>query len=509
MRVSNPWVACTIVFIASFCTLVIELIAGRIMAPYIGVSLYTWTSIIGVVLAGISLGNFTGGWLADRSASNVLLGALFIVSGILSLGILAATNLFVNLDVSREIPLMGRIVIYTAGIFFLPTFVLGTISPVVIKLSLVDLARTGSTVGLIYAVSTVGSIVGTFVTGFFLIEAMGTRSIVWTVAAILIVVGIVIGQFWRGIPRATVIALVVAGVGVFYSYRATFAAPCVVESSYYCIRISSAKIDGVDVKSMVLDHLVHSYVSLDDPKFIGYGYERVYNEITEWHVRDKPRFSTLSIGGGGYTFPRYIGAVYPFADIDVLEVDPAVTRAAHDFLALPLESRVRTINQDARLWFIENRPRDRYDLVYGDAFNDLSVPYHLTTREFDRMVRESMRDDGILMTNIIDNYHSGEFLRAYLRTLGDVFEHVYLFALGRAWEGRGPSTYVALASPKKLDIDAFMQFEGLMTTRAKFTAVLDDESLRDYLNSGRQFALTDDYAPVDNLLARLFVERGF
>ena len=509
MRISNPWIACTIVFVASFCTLVIELIAGRIMAPYIGVSLYTWTSIIGVCLAGISLGNYVGGRIADRMASNVTLGVLFLISGVSSLAILALIDYVITFEIGRSIPLIARIVAYTGGIFFLPTFILGTVSPVVIKLSLVDLNRTGSIVGRIYAVSTAGSIVGTFVTGFYLIEALGTRSIVWVVSVVLIVMGLVIGQFWRTPVRAAAVVLVLAILSVFVSYRESFAAPCVKESSYYCIRISEATIDGRSVKSLVLDHLVHSYVDLDDPKFIGYGYERVYSELTEWHVSVKPAFRTLSIGGGGYTFPKYVTAFYPGAHADVLEIDPAVTQAAHDRLNLPFDERIRTFNQDARLWFIENQPVGQYDLVYGDAFNDLSVPYHLTTLEFDRMVRRSMRGDGILMTNIIDNYRSGEFLRAYLRTLTESFEHVYLFGLGAAWEGRGASTYVAVASPSRLDVDSFVEFEGQTTRRQKFSTVMDAQMLRDYLESGRRIVLTDDYAPVDNLVARLFVERGF
>jgi len=168
-----------------------------------------------------------------------------------------------------------------------------------------------------------------------------------------------------------------------------------------------------------------------------------------------------------------------------------------------------TFNRDARLWYIEQQPVAQYDIIYGDAFNDLSVPYHITTLEFDRMVRRSLKDDGILMTNIIDNYHTGEFLRAYLRTLTLSFEHVYLFGLGRAWEGRGPSTYVAVASPSALDLASFRDFVGPTTRREKYTGILDDAKLREYLATGRQFALTDDYAPVDNLVARLFVERGF
>src|SRR5205823_11038219 len=112
----------------------------------------------------------------------------------------------------------------------------------------------------------------------------------------------------------------------------SFAAPCLVESSYYCIRVSTATVDGRNVRSLVLDHLVHSYVDPDDPTFIGYGYERVYNEVTEWHVSDKPRFSSFFIGGGGYTFPKYLTTAYPGASATVAEIDPRVTRAAHDEL---------------------------------------------------------------------------------------------------------------------------------------------------------------------------------
>src|SRR5262249_21420723 len=136
--------------------------------------------------------------------------------------------------------------------------------------------------------------------------------------------GLVIGQFWRSLARAAAAVLVVLFVGGFVWFRDSLVtpAPCVRESSYYCIRISQATIDGRPVKSLVLDHLVHSYVDLDDPKFIGYGYERVYSELTEWHARSRPEFRTLSIGGGGYTFPKYVTAYYPGAHADVLEIDP-------------------------------------------------------------------------------------------------------------------------------------------------------------------------------------------
>src|SRR5438132_4393662 len=128
MRLSNPWIACTIVFVASFCSLVIELIAGRIMAPYIGVSLYTWTSIIGVVLAGISLGNYVGGRIADRAASPATPGVLFLLSGLASPAMLLTTYVVMSANLAQELGLVARIVLYTTAIFFAPAFLMGTIS---------------------------------------------------------------------------------------------------------------------------------------------------------------------------------------------------------------------------------------------------------------------------------------------------------------------------------------------------------------------------------------------
>src|SRR3984893_1429835 len=189
------WSACLVVFVSSACALVIELIAGRIMAPYIGVSLYTWTSVIGVVLAGMSVGNYLGGLVADRRASRRTLGLVFLARSVASLGILVVTQAVVVANV--RLSFLPRIVFDTTAIFFLPSLVLGMISPIVVKLALADLGRAGNTVGTIYACSTVGSIVGTFLTGFWLISWLGSRAIVWLVAVVLLLMGLVIGEFFK------------------------------------------------------------------------------------------------------------------------------------------------------------------------------------------------------------------------------------------------------------------------------------------------------------------------
>ena len=136
-------------------------------APYVGVSLYTWTTVIGVVLAGMTVGNYLGGWLADRHASLRLLGLVFLLAGLVSLGMLAVDTLGVRL--AADWPIVVQILVLTGGLFLLPSVLLGMISPMVAKLAVRDLARTGRTVGRIYAAGAAGSIAGTFATGYWLI----------------------------------------------------------------------------------------------------------------------------------------------------------------------------------------------------------------------------------------------------------------------------------------------------------------------------------------------------
>jgi len=212
-----------VVFIASFCTLVIELVAGRIMAPYVGVSLYTWTSIIGVVLAGISIGAYLGGLIADRYPRPSTLGWLLFLSGLGAFSISPLTNLIGGAQFQTS--LMIRILLLTTVIFFIPSCLLGMISPVVVKLTLNNLDKTGNVVGKIYAFSTLGSILGTFATGFFLISWMGTRHILLTMGIILIICSPIFGGFLR--KRKTValffvflFLLLVLPVAALYGYVA-------------------------------------------------------------------------------------------------------------------------------------------------------------------------------------------------------------------------------------------------------------------------------------------------
>ncbi|MBI5653635.1 MAG: fused MFS/spermidine synthase [Chloroflexi bacterium] len=493
------WQPNLIVFVSSACIMILELVAGRIIAPHVGSSLYTWTSVIGVVLAGITLGNYLGGRLADRWASLRFLGVVYILAALSSAGIVGLDRMY--RVTPPEWSIVIEIVAFTAVLFFLPCTILGMISPIVVKLSLSDLAKTGSTVGKIYAAGAAGSIVGTFATGFWLISWFGTYTIVWGVAAVLLALGLffLLGARWQ----SGIIALVlIAGGSLIALNQQWLVGPCVRETNYYCIKIIDRDEDGVPVRQLVLDHLVHSFVELNNPRKLVYGYEKTYAEVAQmWSARGKP-VSVAMIGGGGYTFPRYMETVYPNSIIHVIEIDPGVTQVAHDLLAFRTDTKVVTYNEDARMFFARP-PTMKYDLVLGDAFNHYQVPHHLTTKEFNDRVRAFLADDGVYIVNIIDGPY-GEFARAYFHTLRQTFPNVYIAEGNYNWRQVSRSFFLLIGSNVPLDLDALKNFDGDDGDPLLSRLMAGPDQINRLLTEAPLITITDQYAPVDQMLESVF-----
>ena len=507
--------AAVVVFIASFCTMVIELAAGRVLAPYVGVSLYTWTSIIGVVLAGISGGAWAGGWLADRRPVASTLGWLLLASGLFAIAIVPATSLLAadhGLLTSAGIAttLLERVVILSFLLFFLPAFILGMISPVAVKLAVRDLATTGQVVGRIYALSTLGSIAGTFTTGFYLVAKFGTRATLIGVGVALIVSALLFGALFGRRGRAAAVLLIClvaawAGLRPGAELPPPYQDPLLPrvatgtvhreESQYYTIQVvrTVREDTGAPLHALHLDHLVHSFGDLEDPAYLHYSYLRMFRDMIEETVERRPDARILFIGGGGYTLPRLVAGTWPDTVVDVVEIDPAVTRVAYRYFKVPAVSNIRTVNEDAR-WFAM-RASSQYDVILIDAFNDLSVPYHLTTREFTLLLQRLLRPGGVVAANVIDDFGDGRFLASYLATLQSVFGET---EVGLAMEDptdvdSDRSTFVVFASPHPpLFAEAFV-----LPPPELFTYVIERDGI----------VLTDDFAPVDNMLAPLFSGR--
>ncbi len=495
-----------IVFTASACTLILEIVAGRILAPVIGVSLYTWTSIIGVVLAGISAGNYIGGLIADKFPSRLTLGIILLISGIFTVIILPLIS--VVGEAVGSMPLLPRIVTLTAVLFLPASVILGMVTPIVIKLELRDLTKTGDIVGRFYAISTAGSILGVFLTGFVLIQWIGTRPIVLAVAIVLFAMALLFGDLWKVRYNflAVIAALVVAvSVGLTIRYD-WFDSGCDEESNYFCIKVRERTIQDQTVRTLTLDQLLHSYVAKEDPSFLVYGYEKITGDFVALQEYRIGTPKIMFIGGGGYTMPRLIEHRYSDWEVEVVEIDPVVTRIAHEYLWLPLNTRIISYHEDARMKARE-LPVGAYDMVVGDAFNDFSVPYQLTTHEFNQQVKQLLNPTGIYIVNIVDNFEFGNFLRSYVNTMQHTFEYVYVLRDDDLWEKdeRSNVTYVVVGASQPITWDDLAEANEAVGWHEPITRFMPDDLFYRWFHQKDPVMLTDGFVPVDQMLAPVFL----
>jgi len=402
------------VFLSSFCIMVLELVAARLIARHLGSSLYTWTAVIGVVLAGITIGNYIGGRIADRFDARKTLAVLFLLASAACVLTVILNNL-----VGQWLWLWRfgwRVLVFShvTIVFLLPSTLLGTISPVVAKMALEQGLPTGRTVGDIYAWGAAGSIAGTFATGYYLIPAMGTAAIVWTVAAVLLVLALL---FWARLRVLHLWAVILVGsmvlglapvgwaedAGAALALREKRDPQVIYENeSPYCYIAVKRVSESPDRRIFIQDKLMHSDIVMGSILELKYSYERIHAAATHLLSEGKDKLAVLVIGGGGYVFPRYIEQVWPGSRIDVVEIDPGVTEAAIRAFGLPRDAPINTFTMDARAYV--NRLLERkkaaeeeilYDFIYEDALNDYSVPYQLTTKEFNDKISAMLTDQGV------------------------------------------------------------------------------------------------------------------
>ena len=503
------------VFVSSFCIMVVELVAGRLTARYLGSSLYTWTSVIGVVLGGIAAGNYIGGRLADRYHPRDALASLFLVASATCLLIPLLNARAGSWMFLRDQEWAVRIALHVFVIFFVPSALLGTIGPVAAKMAL-DLGRqTGRTVGSVYSWGAIGSIVGTFFTGYYLISRMGTVAVLLTVAAILLAMALYFGSnsvlpyFWIGVVGASFVAMLApwrwtATVGERLGLRPYLGETVYFhnESQYSAITVEEEP-DQPGVRSMTLDFLVHAYFNTRDPDDLIYEYEQLYAGVTELAVRDwdpERKLRALCLGGGGFVFPRWLLRHWPRSHVEVAEIDPEVTRAAFAAFGLPRSTPMRIFDLDARNHvddlLASGEAAEPFDFVYSDAFNHYSPPFHLTTYEFNEKLRRLLAPGGVFLANVIDVYRSGRFIGAMINTVEKSFPHVYAIStslMGPSDED-GRDTFIVIGSARPVPLDE-MDWDSYLGL------VLDSEQLAVLRRRSQGLVLTDDFAPVDNLLA--------
>ncbi|MFI5958523.1 fused MFS/spermidine synthase [Cryptosporangium sp. NPDC051539] len=472
-----------LVVLASGAVLVLEILSLRLIAPYVGVTLETNTAVIGVALSAIAVGAWIGGAAADRLPPTVLLGPLLLGGGALVFVVTPLVR-FVG-ELVRGEDASGVLLVAFAAVFA-PAALLSAVPPVVVKARLASLDETGTIVGRLSGLGTVGSIVATFGTGFVLVAMVPTTVILTGLGAVLVLAGLVVLRVSRGgVNRQVVGSVVLALLGV----GATTVAPdpCDLETAYHCASVTTDP-ERPTGRTLRLDTLRHSYVDLADPTYLRFEYLKVIAAATDVFRPAGTPVEALHLGGGGLTLPRYLATVRTGSSSLVYEIDAGVLELDRSRLGLREGDGIRTRVEDARVG-LAAAPAGNYDLVVGDAFGGVAVPWHLATTQVVKQVDRTLKPTGMYAVNLIDHGRLA-FVRAEVATIAATFPHVALIAEPDAFTGAG-GNLVVLASRTPLPLTALApRLEGMrIKSGGELTRFVGDADV-----------LTDDYAPVDQLV---------
>ena len=484
------------VFVSGSCVMMLEIVGMRMFAPFLGTTLYVATSIIGVVMGSLSIGYFLGGKIADRWAQNGMLTAALAIAGTLVLGTAFCQEKWLYYFGNQYDIASGSL--FAALAIFAPfNVVLGTVTPIAVRLSCASERTIGNAAGTIYAVSTVGSIAGTFLAGFWLIPLLGSLEILLIVAATLLfdaLLPLVLSKRNATLATAAVLTiLTTAGMMRLQHFRAIAAAPTqgdvIADFNTQYRRVQIWEEGSGDERVRVLSDWQSAIYTEESRRG-----ELVQTYLKYFRLAEhfSPDFrSAVIIGGAGYAFPRFFLHAYPQRTIDVVDIDPAMTDIAQEYFDFQPTEHVRSIVQDGRIFL--NTTEEKYDVVYMDAFSNLSsVPSQLTTHEAMQQIDRVLNEDGILLMNIISRKEGpeGQYFRAQYHTMRRVFPQVLVFPI-RSDDERSNIILIAMKSPHPIAM-----------TRS-------DEGLQWFLD--HQYTdpvpndvplLTDNHAPVEYYVTR-------
>ncbi len=480
-RALPPVLAAALVFVAAGSVLVLEILAVRLLAPYVGLTLETTTSIIGAALAGIAAGAALGGYFADRTNTRLLVVLLLIVGGILAMLTVPVVRL---LGPEMRGQGDGGALLITAVALVPAAAVLSAVSPAVAHLQLQDLRVSGTVVGGLSAWATAGALIGTFGTGFVIVPLIPVSAAVLATGAMLSLVGLGLALAGRLLPGGGLLAIAL-GAAAVGALSLLPSSPCERESDYHCVSLEAdpASASGYN---LLLDNVYNSYVDVEDPTVLEYSYTRWIADAIDALEPAPAPLDVVFVGGGGFTLPRWLLATRPGSTARVLEVDGGVVEFDEERLGLQTSPQLRAIVGDARITALD-LPDASADVIVGDAFSGYSVPWHLTTTEWVEEVRRILRPDGLYALNLID-FPPLDFVRAQVATLLEDFAEVRAIANPGPNGGLAGGNVVVLASDRPLP-DAVLAEPG---------PIITDRAQTEELAAGAEI-LRDDHAPVDQL----------
>ena len=496
-----------VVFVTGACVLVIEIAAVRILSPYYGNTIFSFSSVITVILAALSIGYYAGGRLADKRPHAGLFYTIIFASGFAVLALeLAGTFLLPSL--AYRFSLLSGPLIFSALLFFLPGLLLGMLSPFVITLQKLRVPEqgVGTVSGKVFFWSTAGSIAGSLSAGFVLIPAFGISEIMVGTGSLLAAMGMA-GMLASGVKKERVIAPVVVVMALVggLTQSAFLENNMLYEKDgvYEKIRIYETEYNGQKARVLLQDKTIGGGMLIGSAEH-AFDYSKYY---ALYRVFNPEVNNALVIGGGAYTIPKALLADLPAARIDVVEIEPSLFELAQTFFEVPETPRLQNHVEDGRRFLADSKVR--YDFIFGDAFHSLySIPVHLTTKEFFLLAKEKLAANGVFMANFIGSLAPGSssLILAEIKTFQQVFPNSYFFAVQSPVDpGVQNIIFVGYNSDRRVNVQDPMfraNPDKIIQALAEKQIAVGDFDLSPYP------VFTDNYAPVEHFTAQVLLQQS-
>lgn len=482
------WHLAVLVFVCGAAVMALEIVSSRILTPVFGSTTYTWGSLIGVILTGLSLGYFYGGRIADKNPTMFKFSSIIFSAGLYVVFIPYVAPLIMELYDPISLNSL-RVLLSTFTLLTIPSFLLGMISPYSVKLGATALSRVGSVTGNLYFLSTAGSIAGTFLAVFGFIPFFEVNQIIFSLGVSLLLVSLV------GLSRFPKLLVVFVGILVFLPTSVVGGVISHSGTLVYEKETPYSHLDVIDSKqmrTMYLNSMLHSRMSLNQPDELVVEYTKYFylGEIFN------PNFQkVLFVGGGGFSGPKNFLANYPNAEIDVVEIDPDIISAAKTYFNVNENPKLRIFNEDARI-FLANTD-EKYDVIVLDAFSKYYVPFHLMTLEYFELLKNRLEPDGVVISNLIGTTEgdTSTLVRSVYKTMNQVFPTIYVFKT-KGYDSVSVQNIMFVTSRSNIDFGSAFERNTDVAYRNKF--------LENYVGSQMKvddvYVLTDQFAPVEHLI---------
>ena len=479
------------VFFSGALTMVLELIAARILSPYVGSSNLIWTTIIGIMLISMSIGYWFGGKIADKNKENDIniLSNYLLISAIATsiIPILEVEFIDVLSGLSNNLILVA--IICATVTFGIPSFLLATVSPIAVKIKNNSMDRVGTTSGKISSLSTIGSIFGTFFAGFILIPNIGVRNIILGCSILLWLISVYLfNKKNKKYYMLMVLELIViVGLNLLGGILFNKEHPEIIkdmDSEYSRIWVRKVQAGEVTYKTLQVDTGLESYINQETGK-MGAKYLSYY-DLFEYY--DKEADDALMIGGAAYTYPMHYLRKYENKKIDVVEIDEKMTKIAEDEFGLDKDNpNLGLITQDGRSYL--NYNEKKYDTIFIDAFKGLNAPFELTTYEAMQKAYNSLEENGTVITNIISSVEGEEsdFIKYEYSTYKAIFDDVKVFKVNSDDSNTERQNLILVGIKGECSINSDKEEE--------YKDLLNNE-IKDF--SSDKSIVTDNYAPIGN-----------